>query len=66
MSHAAAAHRGQAHFAQEIEIVLVEQHQLGSFGLKQALVLLDSLGQHGVEKRYPVAGLAQQWTPLAK
>ena len=54
------AHGSQAHFAQKIVIILVEQHDLGLFGLQQTIVLVHAVGQHRIEKTYPVPGLAQQ------
>src|ERR1700733_3089496 len=55
-----AAHRAQAHLAQEIEIVLVKQDQLGLLPMQQTIVLIDPIGQHRIEERYPVPLLSQE------
>jgi len=55
-----ATHGVQAHLAQKIEIVLVEQDDLGLVGPKQAVVFLYPVGQHRIEERHPVPGFAQQ------
>ncbi len=52
-------HRAQAHFAQKVEIVLVEQDQLRVVGQQQALILVDPVGQHGIEERDSMPGFSQ-------
>jgi hypothetical protein len=53
-------HGTQAHFAQEIEVVLIEQDELGANGLQQALIFPDAVGQHRIEECNLVTGLPKK------
>src|ERR1700730_1053507 len=48
------AHLAEAHLAEEVEVVLVEQYELGFHGAQLAVVVLDAFGQHGIEQRHLV------------
>jgi hypothetical protein len=45
-------HRAQAHLAQEIEIVFIDHQQLRRAFLQAAAVVLQAVGEHGVEQRH--------------
>ena len=53
------AHFGEAHLAQEIEGILIEQQHSRLSGEERAFVFVQPLRQHGVEKTHLVAGFAQ-------
>ncbi len=52
-------HAGEAHLAQEVEVILVERHNARPVLLQGCGELMLARGQHGVEERHLVACRAQ-------
>jgi hypothetical protein len=61
-----AAHRAKTHLAQEIERVLVKQHDLRLDGLQCAFVLLQALRNHRIEKGYSPSRLSEHGRHLKR
>ncbi|MCW0462506.1 hypothetical protein NB717_003574 [Xanthomonas sacchari] len=60
------AHPAQAHLGEEVEVVLVEHHQVRPLRADGVVVVLHALGQHRVEQRHLVSVLTQQCRHLQR
>ena len=53
------AHLAEAHFAQEIEGILVQQYQLRGERTELRIEVGNAFGKHGIEHRHGMSGLTQ-------